>query len=129
MIALLLTNPLCWLMLLLSLLCYQLLLQDALILRRGLTEDCGQWHHVITVLIASLPLCGLLGTIIGLLDVFANLGQSGDAGGISEGIGQALFTTQLGLTLAIPAWLLQSHIHSKLQHSRLPLPEDVCSNA
>jgi biopolymer transport protein ExbB len=127
MMALILQNPLCWLMLLLALLSYQLLLQDALLLRRGQIAHCGQWHSVTSVLIASLPLCGLLGTIIGLLSVFANLSQAvGDS--LADGIGQALFTTQLGLTCAIPAWLLQSSLHSRLRKQRISIQGASCSN-
>lgn len=127
MMTLILQNPLCWLMLLLALLSYQLLIQDALLLRQGQLAQCGQWHSVTSVLIASLPLCGLLGTIIGLLSVFANLSQAADDS-LADGIGQALFTTQLGLTCAIPAWLLQSSLHSQLRKQRISVQGASCSN-
>jgi biopolymer transport protein ExbB len=55
----------------------------------------------------------LLGTISGLLDTFhaMSLGESLDqASTLSQGIADALWTTQLGLVIAIPGWLLLGHI-------------------
>ncbi|MDP5135762.1 MotA/TolQ/ExbB proton channel family protein [Rheinheimera baltica] len=132
MINLLLDNVVCWLILAAALGSYQLLLQEWLLLRSGHWQQCGQWQPFNTVLIASMPLCGLLGTIIGLLSVFANLASgSNGAAELSNGIGQALFTTQLGLTCAIPAWLLQSMVNSKLTRARvndMAVQEAACSN-
>ncbi len=69
------------------------------------------------ILIASLPLLGLLGTIIGLLDCFRALSQqSTGANLLSDGIADALLTTQLGLVCAIPGWILQSY-YTKKQYS------------
>ena len=45
------------------------------------------------------PLLGLLGTVIGMIKVFAEIQLAGVAGGISE----ALITTAAGLSVAIPA--------------------------
>lgn len=131
MITLLSDNLVCWLILAAALGSYQLLLQEYLLLRSGNWQQCGQWQQFNTVLIASMPLCGLLGTIVGLLAVFAAMANgSQGASDLSEGIGQALFTTQLGLTCAIPAWLLQALVNSKLvRQQALHAAETVCSNA
>lgn len=120
MIAMLTDNIVCWLILAAALGSYQLLLQEWLLLRGGNWQQCGQWQQFNTVLITSMPLCGLLGTIAGLLSVFVGL-ASGDNGAaeLSSGIGAALFTTQLGLSCAIPAWLLQSLVNAKLTRARI----------
>ena len=54
------------------------------------------------------PLCGLLGTVLGMLDVFQALAQSTgvDAGLLSKGISEALITTVMGLVIAIPALIV-----------------------
>ena len=54
------------------------------------------------------PLCGLLGTVLGMLDVFKALAQSTgvDAGLLSKGISEALTTTVMGLVIAIPALIV-----------------------
>jgi biopolymer transport protein ExbB len=51
------------------------------------------------------PFVGLLGTVLGMMDVFAKLGQgdSVNAGDLAGGISQALITTAVGLVIAIPA--------------------------
>ncbi len=51
------------------------------------------------------PLIGLLGTVIGMIDVFGALmlHGAGDASVLAGGIGQALITTASGLVVAIPA--------------------------
>lgn len=54
------------------------------------------------------PLCGLLGTVLGMLDVFEALSVSTgvDAAMLSKGISEALITTVMGLVIAIPAILV-----------------------
>jgi biopolymer transport protein ExbB len=76
-------------------------------------------HRVlITSLAATAPLIGLLGTVSGMIGTFDSLtsmapgGTSGIAGGISE----ALISTQMGLSVAIPA-LLAGRLLDKAQHS------------
>ena len=58
------------------------------------------------VLISAAPLTGLLGTVTGMLPTFRGLGSSSSQTPIdliSQGISQALITTQAGLIIAIPA--------------------------
>ncbi|MDX1589684.1 MAG: MotA/TolQ/ExbB proton channel family protein [Oleiphilaceae bacterium] len=51
------------------------------------------------------PLLGLLGTVIGMIKVFAQIQTAGvgDPGVLAGGISEALITTAAGLTIAIPA--------------------------
>jgi len=51
------------------------------------------------------PLLGLLGTVIGMIKVFAEiqLAGVGNAGNLAGGISEALVTTAAGLSVAIPA--------------------------
>lgn len=56
---------------------------------------------------AIAPLLGLLGTVIGMIEVFTalNLEGTGNAGALAGGISSALITTAAGLTVAIPAMI------------------------
>ncbi|WP_448245526.1 MotA/TolQ/ExbB proton channel family protein [Thalassotalea agariperforans] len=103
----------CWLIILLALFVYQLIWHDILHLKQYQMQRKGYWHEVSSILTAALPLLGLLGTIIGLLDTFKvmSLGQNEL---MSQAIGEALLTTQLGLVCAIPAWLMQAYL-AKMQ--------------
>lgn len=59
------------------------------------------------------PLLGLLGTVSGM-----NLGFSSAAtaySGVAAGVSQALITTQAGLVIAIPAWILSLFAGAKIQ--------------
>jgi len=61
------------------------------------------------VLVSTAPLTGLLGTVTGMLSTFAGIGLS--SGGntidlVAGGISEALITTQTGLVLAIPGYVL-----------------------
>ncbi len=67
----------------------------------------------VATLITVAPLAGLLGTVSGMLTTFTGLAATGTgrtidivAGGVSE----ALITTQTGLLIAIPAYLILSTI-------------------
>jgi biopolymer transport protein ExbB len=101
-----LNNPLCWLMFLVAICSYYFsfiaLFSDAKCAKVLLGLDTAQ------VLTASLPLLGLLGTIVGLLQSFdaLSLGLAADSTMLTSGIADALYTTELGLLLAIPGWLL-----------------------
>lgn len=55
------------------------------------------------------PLLGLLGTVLGMIDVFGQLASSGgtaDPAMLSGGIWEALLTTAIGLIVAVPAVLM-----------------------
>jgi biopolymer transport protein ExbB len=62
-----------------------------------------------SILVSTAPLTGLLGTVTGMLATFAGLAVS--SGGntidlVAGGISEALITTQTGLVLAIPGYVL-----------------------
>ena len=108
-----LNNWVCWAILLIALVVYQIIWHDILFVKKHQQLRTGHWSELSTLLTAALPLMGLLGTIIGLLDAFS-LMAVGLTDLLSSAIGDALLTTQLGLLCAIPAWLMQSYL-AKLQ--------------
>ncbi len=60
---------------------------------------------------AISPLLGLLGTVLGMIEVFAELmSASGtEVSSLAGGISEALVTTAAGLTVAIPSLLFSNH--------------------
>lgn len=67
--------------------------------------------YILEVVVAGAPLIGLLGTVTGLVQVFSvmpSLAEGKDA--LSEGIGLALFTTIIGLAIAIPTLIGHSYL-------------------
>lgn len=67
--------------------------------------------------IASIsPLLGLLGTVLGMIEVFQALNATGarDPSVFSGGIGEALVTTAFGLCIAIPALICHRHFQRRV---------------
>ena len=77
-------------------------------LARGLT-----WLAVIG---SVSPLLGLLGTVIGVMNVFLGIAASGSSSlsAVAPGVGEALITTVAGLFVAIPAVLAYNHFVGRL---------------
>jgi biopolymer transport protein ExbB len=70
-----------------------------------LERDLQRYAVLTTTIVAVAPLLGLLGTVSGMIETFASLGDMtlfSQSGGIAGGISQALLTTQFGLTVSIP---------------------------
>jgi len=73
---------------------------------------------VLEVIIGIAPLLGLLGTVSGLVSVFAHLGEANaapDPRGIAMGIAEALNTTIAGLAIAIPSLIGHSYFSKKIE--------------
>ena len=105
-------NVIVWCILLLGLVTYQLL--SYYIIRAysgGYLLSEATWIPAVEIFIGALPLLGLLGTISGLFDTFQAmaLGKNQEVA-LTQGISDALWTTQLGLVVSIPAWLLLGHL-------------------
>ena len=81
---------------------------DEAILRE--VPQLEKYHSIIKVFAAVAPLLGLLGTVVGMIVTFQalTLFGTGDPKLMAGGISQALVTTVLGLTAAIPLVLLHS---------------------
>jgi biopolymer transport protein ExbB len=72
-------------------------------------HDIKKYSVMIKTIVMLAPLIGLLGTVIGMIETFEALQTNvmfsqGDS--ISGGISKALFTTELGLIVAVPGLIL-----------------------
>jgi biopolymer transport protein ExbB len=72
---------------------------------------------VLEIIIGIAPLLGLVGTIIGMMTLFDNIGATGlnDASRLANGIGLILKTTLIGLLIAIPALVSWSYFSKKVE--------------
>lgn len=61
------------------------------------------------------PLLGLLGTLSGLIGIFANLGGGGDPVAVARGISEALNTTIVGLAVAVPSLIGFSYFQRRIE--------------
>ena len=83
-------------------------------LQLGVNEQLAQLEHNIDKLatIASVsPFIGLLGTVLGIIRAFNNLGSAGSTSlsSVGPGISEALIATAVGLFAAIPAAMAYNH--------------------
>jgi len=63
----------------------------------------------LNMLVATAPLMGLFGTVLGMLSIFTSLAKTGGgdtAAMVAAGISKALITTQTGLFIALPGVFL-----------------------
>jgi len=61
------------------------------------------------------PLLGLLGTLSGLVGIFATLGSNGDPTLIARGISEALNTTIVGLAVAVPSLISYTYFQRRVE--------------
>ncbi len=68
-------------------------------------HEMERYLNTLGTIAAITPLLGLLGTVIGMIDVFSAIMTqgTGNTGVLAGGISKALVTTAAGLTVAIPA--------------------------
>ncbi len=86
----------------------------------------SQYNILILTIVLVAPLLGLLGTVIGMIETFDSLGDMSlfsQSGGIAGGISQALFTTQMGLAVAIPGLIVNGILNRRAQEMQLELAQ------
>ncbi|HBH35356.1 MAG TPA: biopolymer transporter ExbB, partial [Gammaproteobacteria bacterium] len=71
------------------------------------------------------PLLGLLGTVLGMISVFAEIVSAGvgNPGVLAGGISQALITTAAGLSVAIPAMFFHHFLASRVDELLLDMED------
>lgn len=88
------------------------------IMKESIQEEATQVVHEMERFLTALgtvavitPLLGLLGTVIGMIKVFAQLQLegAGNAAALAGGISEALITTAAGMTVAIPALIFHRY--------------------
>lgn len=73
---------------------------------------------VISTIVALEPMLGLLGTVWGVLDAFAEMGTAGSANlaTIAPSISAALVTTVVGLLIAIPGVIAHTRLNASVRN-------------
>ena len=73
---------------------------------------------IIATVVALSPMLGLLGTVWGVLDAFAEMGTAGSANlaTIAPSISAALVTTVVGLLIAIPGTIAFTRMQASIRH-------------
>ncbi len=74
--------------------------------------------NILSTIAYIAPLLGLLGTVLGMLEIFSTIqtqGQMIDIRNISQGVGTALITTAAGLCVAIPSYIAYNYFVTRVE--------------
>jgi biopolymer transport protein ExbB len=88
--------------------------------------DMKRYSVLVKTIVIVAPLTGLLGTVIGMIETFDSLQAQAlftQGGGIAGGISQALFTTQMGLGVAIPGLVIGRILDRREQSLRFEIEQ------
>ncbi len=83
---------------------------------RAVTHDLDRFLTSLGTIASMAPLLGLLGTVIGMIEIFgAQTGGGTNPGQLAHGISIALYNTAFGLIVAIPAMIFYRYFRSKVE--------------
>ena len=60
------------------------------------------------------PLLGLLGTVVGMIDIFASQQAGSNPQQLAQGISIALYSTAFGIIVAVPSVLAYRHFRTRV---------------
>ncbi len=94
--------------------------------------EVGRYRTLIKTIVVLAPLVGLLGTVMGMIETFDALttgSMFSQGASISGGISKALFTTELGLVVAVPGLIIGRILDRKQERFELEFEQiaDVIS--
>jgi biopolymer transport protein TolQ len=80
-------------------------------------DEIGHGLNWLAIIATVSPLLGLLGTVLGVMNSFIGVAETGSANisAVAPGVAEALITTVAGLVVAIPAAMAYNYFASRLQ--------------
>lgn len=108
--------------------------QDRMIMKEGIEETGRHVAHELERFLTALgtvavitPLLGLLGTVVGMIDVFTVITSKGVGSPteMADGISKALITTAAGMTVAIPAILFHRFFNRKVDELVVTMEQEA----
>lgn len=104
------------------------------VMKEAMEEAASQVSHDLERYLTSLgiiasisPLLGLLGTVVGMINVFTALmlEGAGNANVLAGGISQALITTAAGLSVAIPALMFHRFFQRRVDELVVTMEQEA----
>jgi biopolymer transport protein ExbB len=94
---------------------------------RHVVSGMERYLSTLGTIAAVTPLLGLLGTVIGMIEVFSVIMDAGvgDAGMLAGGISRALITTAAGLSVAIPTLMFHRYFLSRVDKLVIGMEEQA----
>ena len=93
---------------------------------RAAAHKLEKYLSALATIASAAPLLGLLGTVIGMIEIFGSQGSSaaagsGDPAQLARGISIALYNTAFGLIVAIPALIFWRYFRARVDEYLLTL--------
>lgn len=90
-------------------------------------HDLQRYLTTLGIVASVTPLLGLLGTVVGMIEVFSALmlAGAGNAQALAGGIAEALITTAAGLSVAIPALMFHRYFLRRVDDLALEMEQEA----
>lgn len=94
---------------------------------RHVAHDLERFLNTLGTIASISPLLGLLGTVVGMIKVFAVITAQGvgDPSVLAEGISEALITTAVGLTVAIPSLMFYRYFRGRVDELVVTMEQEA----
>jgi biopolymer transport protein ExbB len=94
---------------------------------RHVVHELEHYLNTLGTIAAITPLLGLLGTVIGMIKVFATITTMGvgNPGALAGGISEALITTAAGMSVAIPTLMFYRYFRGKVRMLVLRMEQEA----
>ncbi len=94
---------------------------------RHVVHDLDRYLNTLGTIASITPLLGLLGTVIGMIKVFAVITTQGvgNPGILAGGISEALITTAAGLTVAIPTLMFHRYFRGHVDELVVTMEQEA----
>ena len=94
---------------------------------RHVAFNLVSYLNILSTIASVAPLLGLLGTVLGMIEVFAviTVNGIGQAGELAGGISQALVSTAAGLVVAIPSLMFYRYFQGKVEAIVISMEKDT----
>lgn len=94
---------------------------------RHLVPDLERYLRTLGTIAAISPFLGLLGTVLGMIDMFSGIGSRGvgDPSIVANGIAQALVATASGLLVAIPSLMFYRYLRGRVSELLVDMEQEA----
>jgi len=94
---------------------------------RHVAAELERYLNTLGTIAGIAPFLGLLGTVLGMIEMFSGLGSAsvGDPALVARGIAQALVSTAAGLLVAIPSLMFYRYLRGRVNALLIDMEQDA----
>lgn len=94
---------------------------------RHVAPDLERYLRMLGTIAAISPFLGLLGTVLGMIEMFSGIGSRGvgDPSIVANGIAQALVATASGLLVAIPSLMFYRYLRGRVNELLVDMEQEA----